>query len=125
MTAGMDVNGLVKRIREAQVKAAEEEVMKHLEETELGKYLTTTELDKKDKAVDKEDKEADDKILSKFKLPVRFENGYIFDDNDQMMMEVRAWGFLSSFSDGEELQNKLGEMFAEAFNLVFDGRRNG
>lgn len=44
------------------------------------------------------------------------DSGYIFDADNQMVAEVRAWGYLQYFEDAEKLQDTLGQMLAKAFN---------
>ena len=64
----------------------------------------------------------DDKIekvvLSKFKLPLKYDNHgqFILDSNGRMVADVRAWGYLQYFPDAEKLQDTLGEMITKAFN---------
>ncbi len=57
-------------------------------------------------------------MLSKFAYPATFDEigGYIFDANNQMMGEVRAWGKLQYFPNGEQLQDALGQFIADAIN---------
>jgi len=60
-------------------------------------------------------------VLGKFKLPIQFAEGYLFDANDQMVGEIRAWGHLQRFPNGEQLQDELGAMICSAFNEKFGG----
>jgi hypothetical protein len=62
--------------------------------------------------------EIEKEVLGKFKLPVRYDNHgqYIFDADNQMVADVRAWGYLERFDNAELLQDTLGEMIAKAFN---------
>jgi len=62
------------------------------------------------------DKNVEKEALSKFTMPVIFEHGYIFDSKHNMMMQVRGWGYLGKFENGDELQDAIGQMFANAFN---------
>jgi FtsZ-binding cell division protein ZapB len=58
-------------------------------------------------------------VLEKFKLPLRYEPAgqMIFDAKDQLVCDVRAWGYLQRFENAEQLQDTLGEMMiARSFN---------
>lgn len=65
-------------------------------------------------------------LLRHVKLPVRCdENGiFIFDANDDMIMEVRGWGRLSKLGDecGERMQKAIGDAFALAFNEKYGAK---
>lgn len=70
-----------------------------------------------------EKQELQTEVLKLFKLPAYFDKngGYFFDQNNQMMGEVRAWGYLKYKSDAEKLQDELGEMIVSAFNEKYTG----
>jgi hypothetical protein len=60
-------------------------------------------------------------ILSHFKYPCFYADGgqMIFDSNNQMMVDVRAWGmiqYIKSENKPEDLQDALGEFIAESIN---------
>lgn len=61
-----------------------------------------------------------DKIDRAFVFPIKFDpgSGYFFDQNNQMVAQVRAWGHLENEfgPDAELVQDTLGEMIATAFN---------
>ncbi len=61
----------------------------------------------------------EDKLKEYFKPPFTFGSGYIFDSNNQMVGEVRAWGYLQYKPDSEKLQDRLGELIAEALTEKF------
>lgn len=63
-------------------------------------------------------KQEEKRIIELFELPIRYEgaSGYIFDNKERMMADIRAWGYLQYKENGELLQDTLGEMFADAFN---------
>jgi len=65
--------------------------------------------------------EARQELRKLFDAPFRFipGGGYIFDANDQMVCDVRAWGYLQRFPNAEKLQDTLGEMIAEALTKEF------
>lgn len=60
------------------------------------------------------------KALKLYKPPLRYDFGYIWDSNNEMvaddggMARVRGWGRISYMNDGEALQDKVGELIAEA-----------
>lgn len=60
----------------------------------------------------------EEKILQLFKLPLKYDahGQMIFDSNNRMVADVRAWGYLQYKPNPEELQDTLGEMIAKAFN---------
>ncbi|GAB3324249.1 hypothetical protein GCM10027299_21330 [Larkinella ripae] len=57
-------------------------------------------------------------VLSKFKLPLKydFHGQMIFDQDNERVADVRAWGHLQYFPDGDKLQDTLGLMIVKAFN---------
>lgn len=60
-------------------------------------------------------------VLDLFRPPFWYdkEGGYIFDANNQMIGEVRAWGFLQKFENGGAMQDELGEKLVQAFNQLY------
>ena len=60
-------------------------------------------------------------VLSKFKLPLCYEPAgqMIFDADERLVCDVRAWGYLQYFPEAETLQDTLGEMIAKAFNDAY------
>lgn len=60
------------------------------------------------------------KVLHAFVFPIKFDSssGYFFDQNNQMVAQVRAWGYLENEfgPDADLVQDTLGEMIAIAFN---------
>ena len=63
--------------------------------------------------------------LELYKPPFRFDRGYIFDAEGRMaydnegvdtMGRVRGWGRIQYLPNPEALQDKVGEMIAEALN---------
>jgi len=63
------------------------------------------------------------KVLKYVALPVRCDDRgiYIFDANNEMIMEVRGWGRLGKLGAecGERVQKAIGDAFAEAFNETY------
>ena len=74
------------------------------------------------------------KALELLKPPFKFECGYIFDSakNENMVCDdggeielgaiarLRGWGRLGKLDDGEQVQDAIGEVIAEALNQYFD-----
>lgn len=73
------------------------------------------------------------KAMSLFKPPFRYDSmgGYIWDSENNMFADqeeiemgtisrLRGWGRLSYLEDGEEIQDAMGEIFAEALNMYFE-----
>lgn len=66
-----------------------------------------------------------DEVLKKFKQPLRYdkEDQRIFDADNRLVVDVRAWGYLSSTIKNQQLaaqiQDELGEMIAKAFNHCY------
>lgn len=64
-------------------------------------------------------------VLKKFKQPLRYDNEVqrIFDADNRLVVDVRAWGYLSSTIKNQQLamqiQDELGEMIAKAFNHCY------
>ncbi len=65
------------------------------------------------------------RALDLYKPPFRFEHGYIFAANGEMVadqhdgpnsLRVRGWGRISYMEDPEKLQDEVGAMIAEALN---------
>lgn len=63
--------------------------------------------------------------LELYKPPFRFDRGYIFDADSRMVYDnegvdtmgrVRGWGRIQYLPNPEALQDKVGEMIAEALN---------
>jgi hypothetical protein len=65
------------------------------------------------------------RALELYTPPFRYKNGYIFDSQDNMVADddnvetsvvtrIRGWGRISYMSQAPQLQDKLGEMVAEA-----------
>jgi hypothetical protein len=56
-------------------------------------------------------------VLSKFQFPLWYDDSgqYIFDTNNQMVLDVRAYGHLKSV----ELQDALGRWIADGLNKIF------
>ena len=56
--------------------------------------------------------------------PVRREEGYIWDANNNMICEIRGWGWICELASGhhrieeraEELQDEMGDFIATAIN---------
>jgi hypothetical protein len=78
------------------------------------------------------DKTPKQKALELLKPPFKFECGYIFDSAHSQNMvaddgaceigtiaRLRGWGRLSKLNDGEQVQDAIGEIFAEALNKYF------
>lgn len=66
---------------------------------------------------------SDDVIRKHVALPVHCDEFgmYIFDANNEMIMEVRGWGRLQKLGEecGERMQKAIGDAFARAFNETF------
>jgi len=73
------------------------------------------------------------KALELLKPPFKFECGYIFDSAKNQnvvaddgecelgtMARLRGWGRLSKLDDGEQVQDAIGEVIAEALNQYFE-----
>lgn len=62
------------------------------------------------------------KALALYSPPFRYEHGYIWDANNQMVadeaasscLRVRGWGRISYMENAEELQDAVGALIAEA-----------
>ena len=69
--------------------------------------------------------EIEKEVLSKFKLPLKYDNTgqYIWDANDEMVAMVRSWGHLKYSANPELLQDTLGEMIAKAFNEKYNTKK--
>lgn len=67
----------------------------------------------------------EDEVVKKFKQPLRYdkEDQRIFDADNRLVVDVRAWGYLSSTIQNQQLamqiQDALGEMIAKAFNHCY------
>jgi hypothetical protein len=68
----------------------------------------------------------EDEVINKFKQPLRYdkEDQRIFDADNRLVVDVRAWGYLSSTIPNQQLamqiQDTLGEMIAKAFNHCYN-----
>lgn len=64
------------------------------------------------------DKDFEKEGIAQFKLPCKYfpEGQMIFDADNQLMLDVRAWGFLQYKPDGEKLQDGFGRYVAKAIN---------
>jgi hypothetical protein len=74
------------------------------------------------------------KAIELLKPPFKFECGYIFDSakNENMVADdggdielgtiarLRGWGRLGKLDDGEQVQDAIGEVIAEALNQYFE-----
>jgi len=66
-----------------------------------------------------------DEVLKKFKQPLRYdkEDQRVLDADNRLVVDVRAWGYLSSTIKNQQLamqiQDELGEMVAKAFNHCY------
>lgn len=68
--------------------------------------------------------------LSKYTPPFKYSRGYIFDANQRMISDdgdpvesvarIRGWGYLSKFEDAEALQDKIGELMAQALTEFWE-----
>jgi hypothetical protein len=58
--------------------------------------------------------------LQFFKPPFFYdaEGGFVFDQNNNMVAEVRAWGLLQYEAIPDKLQDGLGESIAEGLNSI-------
>jgi len=71
-----------------------------------------------------------ERALKLYRPPFRFERGYIFDDEGQMVADdagesvtrVRGWGRIGKITNAEELQDTVGEMIAEAMTEYWQSR---
>lgn len=57
-----------------------------------------------------------------FKKPFKYCNygQTIFDADENMVMQIRGWGFLGKFEDGEKTQDELGEYITKVLNNTSD-----
>ncbi|MFW6219851.1 MAG: hypothetical protein ACOCZ5_01425 [bacterium] len=57
-------------------------------------------------------------LFEVLKPPFRYDDygQYIFDSNNNMVVDVRAWGKLQYYENGEELQDSLGNMITDFLN---------
>jgi len=66
--------------------------------------------------------------IALYKPPFRFDSGYIFDAENQMVADqhetsicrVRGWGRIGYMGNAEALQNKVGELIAEALTNLWN-----
>lgn len=67
-----------------------------------------------------------DRALSIYKPPFRFESGYFFDADNNMVadkhedMRVRGWGRISYMPAPEELQDHIGMLIAKAMTEFWE-----
>ncbi len=72
------------------------------------------------------------KALDLYKPPFRYEYGYIFDSENEMVsddyatsiQEVRGWGRIQYLGNAEELQDTVGELIAEALTEYWTKHAN-
>ena len=59
-----------------------------------------------------------DKVLGILKPPFRYDSHgqKVFDSNNNLVLDVRAWGLLQYEEDGEDLQDSFGEYVAKSLN---------
>ena len=59
-----------------------------------------------------------EKVLQRFTLPLKYDNygQKIWDSNSQLVADIRAWGMLQHYEDGDKIQDCLGQMMVDAFN---------
>lgn len=71
--------------------------------------------------------ELEKEVLSKFKLPLKLDDMgiYIFDQDNQMVADVCAWGKLQYYHNGVKLQMTLGEMIVKSFNEKYSDVNKG
>lgn len=75
------------------------------------------------------------KALALYKPPFKFDHGYIFDADNQMVadeveadsminaLRIRGWGRIGYMENPEALQDKVGELIAEALTDYWE--KNG
>jgi len=67
-------------------------------------------------------------ILKYIVLPVYCDDHgiYIFDANNNMILQVRGWGRLSKMGEqcGANMQKAIGDAFAQAFNEKYGEKRD-
>lgn len=83
---------------------------------------------------EQKDIEMKEKALALYKPPSSFECGYIFDANNQMVadeadadsminaLRIRGWGRIGYMENPEALQDKVGELIAEALTQYWEGK---
>jgi hypothetical protein len=72
---------------------------------------------------------AREQALALYKSPFRFDHGYIFDADNNMVADqhetsicrVRGWGRIGSMANAEALQDEVGEVIAEALTKFYEG----
>lgn len=71
--------------------------------------------------------EIEKEVLSKFKLPFKLDTMgmYVFDQDNQMVADVRAWGKLQYEHNGEKLYIALGEMIVKSLNEKYTDVNKG
>ena len=60
------------------------------------------------------------KVLDILKPPFRYdpEGQQIFDSNNNLVLDVRAWGKLQNYENGEKLQDDFGKFTVDRLNGI-------
>jgi len=63
-------------------------------------------------------KELEEEVTELFTLPLKYDDygQIIWDSNNQMVADIRAWGMLQYREQGDKIQDCLGQMLVDAFN---------
>lgn len=43
---------------------------------------------------------------------------YVFDSHDHMVLDIRGWGYLQRFNDGEDIQDGIGLLVTNYLNTL-------
>jgi hypothetical protein len=73
--------------------------------------------------------------MSIYTPPFKFQHGYIFDSQNHMVSDddgvsgfvvsrVRGWGRIGYMPNGEEIQDEIGKMIADALNEYYAIKQN-
>lgn len=58
------------------------------------------------------------RIKEIYRLPFKYvkEGQMVFDAKNRMVVDVRGWGFLQKFTDGERIQDNIGQLIVDLLN---------
>lgn len=62
------------------------------------------------------------RIFEVYKGPFKYDqNGqYVFDNHDHMVIDIRGWGYLQRFVDGEQIQDNVGKLITQLLNQQYE-----
>lgn len=62
------------------------------------------------------------RIFEVYRPPFKYDqNGqYVFDIHNHMVVDIRGWGYLQRFTDGEQIQDNVGRLVTELLNKEYE-----